>query len=254
MPFLRDRLSLYGGTALAFVYFPEIYRLSVDVDFNYHHLDEEDWGIVRDGIDRDLKRVLYTMRYKESDLSIDASYPLGRITVDSTSRGGLRDSFKIEVGYMRRIPILRQDSLESYRHPAGGEAFKILTPRRDELFANKWCTMLYRGSSRDLFDVHRIAELPIDIDTFRVCAVVDSLMRGPPKLNEVDANETIERIPVDSGLLNLLKRGSNDFSPDEARRLTKEFSKEIPIRLNEGSETRDQPIPRRSHFQARTNR
>ena len=110
-PFLRDRLSLYGGTALAFVFFPEIYRLSVDVDFNYRHIDDKDWGIVREGIDENLKRVLYSLRYSESDLSIDPSYPLGRITADYVSSGGLRDSFKVEVGYMRRIPVLREDQL-----------------------------------------------------------------------------------------------------------------------------------------------
>ena len=43
--FMRKRLSLYGGTALAFVHFDAIERLSVDIDFNYRHIDEEDWGV-----------------------------------------------------------------------------------------------------------------------------------------------------------------------------------------------------------------
>ncbi len=59
MPLLRDRLSLYGGTALAFVYFPETYRLSVDVDFSYRHNGDEDWGTVRKGIDGDMNAILY---------------------------------------------------------------------------------------------------------------------------------------------------------------------------------------------------
>ncbi len=42
--FLRDRLSLYGGTALNFIHFEEVPRLSVDLDFNYRHIDEGDWG------------------------------------------------------------------------------------------------------------------------------------------------------------------------------------------------------------------
>lgn len=32
--FLRNRLSLYGGTALNFIYAQEILRLSIDLDFN----------------------------------------------------------------------------------------------------------------------------------------------------------------------------------------------------------------------------
>ena len=225
VPFLRDRLSLYGGTALAFIHFPELYRLSIDVDFNYRHIDSEDWGIVRDRIDKDLKRVLYSLRYEAKDLSIDASWPLGRITVNYVSRGGLKDSFKVEVGYMRRIPVLREDTLLGYRHPSGG-AFKVLTPRSEELFANKWCTMLYRGSSLDLFDVYLISELPMDVEVFRVCAVVDSLMRGPPKLSEVDVHEVVGRIQVDSGLLNLLKKGLS-FSKGKARGRVAEFSEGV---------------------------
>jgi predicted nucleotidyltransferase component of viral defense system len=42
--FLSVRLSLYGGTAFAFVYSDEILRLSVDLDFNYRHMDGRDWG------------------------------------------------------------------------------------------------------------------------------------------------------------------------------------------------------------------
>jgi predicted nucleotidyltransferase component of viral defense system len=36
---LRNRLSLYGGTALTFIYSKEILRLSIDLDLNYRHLD-----------------------------------------------------------------------------------------------------------------------------------------------------------------------------------------------------------------------
>jgi predicted nucleotidyltransferase component of viral defense system len=32
IPFLRDRLSLYGGTALNLIHFSQLQRLSVDVD------------------------------------------------------------------------------------------------------------------------------------------------------------------------------------------------------------------------------
>lgn len=45
--FLRDRLSLYGGTALTFIYSKEILRLSIDLDLNYRHLNAEDWGEAR---------------------------------------------------------------------------------------------------------------------------------------------------------------------------------------------------------------
>ena len=59
IPFLIKRLSLYGGTALNLIHFPGIPRLSVDIDFNYRHVDEgKDWGDVRDKIDAAFKQVL----------------------------------------------------------------------------------------------------------------------------------------------------------------------------------------------------
>jgi len=57
--FLQDRLSLYGGTALTFIYSQEIFRLSVDLDLNYRHLDTKDWGEVRNEIDQKIKDLLY---------------------------------------------------------------------------------------------------------------------------------------------------------------------------------------------------
>ena len=132
---------------------------------------------------------------------------------------------------MRRIPVLREDNFLDYRHPAGGEAFKVLTPRREELFANKWCTMLFRGSSRDLFDVYKISELPMDEEVFRVCAVVDSLMREVPKLQDIDVNKVVGGISVDSALQNLLRRGVNSFSPAEARMRVIAFSRRQLLNL-----------------------
>jgi predicted nucleotidyltransferase component of viral defense system len=76
VPFMRKRLALYGGTALAFVHFDEIERLSVDIDFNYRHIDDADWGDVRDQIDANLKTVLYSLGYIDDDIRIDPSYSL----------------------------------------------------------------------------------------------------------------------------------------------------------------------------------
>ena len=149
--FLRDRLSLYGGTALALIHLDEVLRLSIDLDFNNRHLDEGDWGAVRDLIDDRIKRLLYVQEYRQEDLAVQATYPLEKITVQYENHLGQNDSFKIEIGYMRRIPILPRDFLAMLRHIATGEEFPVKTPQPEELYANKWCTLLYRGSSWDLF-------------------------------------------------------------------------------------------------------
>jgi len=111
--FLRRRLSLYGGTALAFIYSKRVLRLSIDLDLNYRHLDEKDWGEVRSEIDERIK---------------NPTYPLARITIQYNSSQGLRDNFKVEIGYMRRIPILKKDTLADFTHMGTQETFPNKDP------------------------------------------------------------------------------------------------------------------------------
>lgn len=225
--FLRDRLSLYGGTALALIHLDEILRLSIDLDFNYRHLDEGDWGVVREQIDDRIKRLLYAQGYKNEDLAVQATYPMGRTTVKYKNHLGQNDSFKIEIGYMRRIPILPRDSLAMFRHIATGEEFPVKTPQTEELYANKWCTLLYRGSSRDLFDVYRISKKGFRQDIFRKCATIDSLTRGQPKLYEIDVEKLVGSIPVDRALRNLLLRDLSKYDFKAVKQDVKEFSQEM---------------------------
>lgn len=206
--FMRNRLSLYGGTALAFMHFDAIERLSVDIDFNYRHIDEEDWGEIRDRIDSNIKTVLYALGYSDSEIRINSTHPLNRFTVKYRNHLGRPDEIKIETGYLRRIPILKEDKEYDFYHVGSHNRFKILTPIREELFGNKWCTMLYRGSSRDLFDVYRISKSVFDMDVFRRAAVFDSLMRGYPRLFDIDYREMIQGIRFDSSLLNMLFGGN----------------------------------------------
>jgi len=105
--FLRDHLSLYGGTALVFIYYKEIDRLSIDIDFNYRHLGKKDWEKVRNEIDQRIKVLLSRQEYEQDDIYINPSHPLVRFHVHYRSIQGLKDSFKIEIGYMRRYPILK---------------------------------------------------------------------------------------------------------------------------------------------------
>ncbi len=232
--FLRDRLSLYGGTAFTFIYSQEIQRLSIDIDLNYRQLDRKDWGEVRREIDERIKSLLYQQGYKRSDISIDPSYPLARIVVGYENHKGLNDSYNIEVGYMRRSPILRNDSLADFRHIGTGENFSIKTPIKEELMSNKWCTLLYRGSPRDLFDVFQITNMDIDHEVFRKCAVIDSLMRGEPKLYEIDVDKTIDSISIDPSLKNLLRVGAaTTLDIQNMIENSKEFSRSMMSYLDE---------------------
>ena len=224
--FLSDRLCLYGGTALTFIYYKEILRLSTDIDLNYRHLDTKDWGEVRNEIDKRIKELLYRKGYKDSDIAISPSYPLTRFTVQYTNTIRNKDNFAIEIGYMRRYPILKTDTTAAFKHIGTQESFQVKTPTKEELFANKWCALLYRKSSRDLFDVYQITKVNMDSAVFRKCAIIDSLMRGKPKLHEINIEETMNEIPIDSSLKNLLqieKPAKFDFNTivEQATKFTK---------------------------------
>lgn len=230
--FLRDRLSLYGGTALAFIYSKQILRLSVDLDLNYRHLDAKDWGEVRNEIDERIKALLYRQGYEKSDIAISPTYPLARFTLQYTNTLGLKDNFKIEIGYMRRYPILKTDSLATFKHIGTQETFQIKTPIKEELFANKWCALLYRKTPRDLFDIYQITKMNMKPTVFRKCAIIDSLMRGRPKLQDIKIEETINKIPIDSSLRNLLHAERFlRFDFNEMRKQTTKFSKSIIANL-----------------------
>jgi predicted nucleotidyltransferase component of viral defense system len=222
--FLSDRLSLYGGTALTFIYLPQILRLSIDLDFNYRHIDTPDWGEVRKEIDEKLKEIIYRQKYNEKAVAINASYPLTRFTIKYLNTLGSEDSVKIEIGYLRRTPIFKTDTSADFNHIGTQETFKVKTPQKEELFANKWCTLLYRKTPRDLFDTYQITRMKINRENFRKCAVIDSLTHEKPRIYQIDTG-FIEEIPIDSSLRNLLQtQNIQKYNFTEIARTVKEFT------------------------------
>ncbi len=100
--FLSDRLCFYGGTALNFIHYNEVPRLSVDLDFNYRHIDKgKDWGDVRTDIDRLLMRILTDIGYKDEQVKVQAQYPLGRMDIKYVTGNELDDNIKLETGFSK---------------------------------------------------------------------------------------------------------------------------------------------------------
>lgn len=228
--FISKRLSLYGGSALNFIHFKSVPRLSVDLDFNYRQVGNEDWGKAREEIDDRLKKILRSLGY--TDIAIQAKYPLSRMEISYKNVQNLKDTFKIEIGYMRRIPLLSKDVSDNFFHIGREERFSVLTPQKEELFSNKFCTMLSRGNGRDLFDVHQITELEMDADIFRKCVVIESLMHVEQKLYEMDTDSIINSIQMDDRLMNLLRK--RKIPPDITSKVAKFAVKNIrQLSLNE---------------------
>ncbi len=177
---LSSFLSLYGGTALNLLHIKPLPRLSEDLDFNYRHSGSEDWGDVRDRIDEAIKRILYDKGYVRDDIRIQPRFNLGRFQIHYRTSDGVKDSFKIEIGYTRRIPDARSDSRLTFEHPIDGRKVEVLTPITEELFANKWCTMISRmgklGYPRDLFDVAGFSNIDVDRSLFIDLVMLEALL------------------------------------------------------------------------------
>jgi predicted nucleotidyltransferase component of viral defense system len=173
---LKDHLSFLGGTALNFLYL-NAPRLSVDLDFNYRQMDKRDWGEIRDDIDRETKRILYDLGYVEEDVKIQPTYNLCRFYIQYINTKGVKDSIKIETGYMRRIPILKSDTFKEFIHPLTDQRIEVKTPLKEELFANKYCTMFSRKSisARDIYDVYSISSAEFDIPLFIDVVLIESI-------------------------------------------------------------------------------
>jgi predicted nucleotidyltransferase component of viral defense system len=197
-PLLSGTLALGGGTALNMLHVSPTPRLSEDLDFNFRHVEERDWGIVRDDVDRRLKGVLYGLGYTRDDVRIQAKWNLGRFHVHYRALTGTIGSLKVEIGYMRRMPILEGDIRLPFVHPIHGTEAMVKTPQREEQFASKVCTLVSRKGEysypRDHFDVRTISLQEFDWDLLVDLVMIDSLMDGlnlesvrprPPDLDHV---------------------------------------------------------------------
>lgn len=177
--FLSNRLSLYGGTALNFLYLDQP-RLSEDIDFNYRHIDEEDWGKVRDKIDEDLKWIIDSLGYEDEQLKINPKHNQCRFHLSYTSKRRIENDIKIEIGYMRRYPDLKEDTVKSFEHLTKGKKIEVMTPKKEELFANKFATMISRSrpylNPRDIFDVHSISRETFDRRLFLELVAIETIM------------------------------------------------------------------------------
>lgn len=174
--FLKERLSLYGGTAINLVRVKKIPRLSVDIDFNYREPYGVDWGQERDMI----KRVFKDLGYPDDSVKVQPSYPLSRLEVKYETDIGYSSSVKVETGYLRRFPILIKDEICEFTHPSSGQQTEILTPKKEELYANKFCTLFSRSDNivngRDLFDVWTISNQSFDPNLFMDSLFVETVL------------------------------------------------------------------------------
>lgn len=169
--FLRERLVLKGGTAVNLFYL-ELARLSVDIDFNYiGQLSREEMQRERSEIVRATEEITKALGYKLQKNHDD--YALNEWFLTYQNHMGSPDQIQVEINFLMRATALAPQLRQAI--PIGDEPvceFPVLAI--EELFAGKIKAMIDRKHPRDLYDLFRLgkARLNYDSDLMRKLTVL----------------------------------------------------------------------------------
>ncbi|KXA88747.1 hypothetical protein AKJ61_04265 [candidate division MSBL1 archaeon SCGC-AAA259B11] len=136
-----------------------------------------------------------------------------------SGRTGRRDELKLEIGYLQRLPSLREDVKAQLHRVGKDKPIEVLTPRKEELFAGKLIVGVGRRTPRDVFDAATISDLEFDPTLLKKCTVLKGLT-GEIRINELNPDRVFETVDIDTALSNLLRRDlldTIDFERIKAR-------------------------------------
>lgn len=156
-PFLGDRLTLKGGTALN-LFFGRAPRLSVDLDFNYvGAVDRAQMQEDRPHLERALEQIATGEEYR---IQRAAEEHAGRKFYLNYWNGlGTEDRIEVDVNYMFRTalcpPTLRNGWTPDQDAPCRARLAGL-----EEVMAGKLLALLDRVAARDLYDVAWLASTP----------------------------------------------------------------------------------------------
>lgn len=127
-----------------------------------------------------MKWIISSLGYEDGQLNINPKLNQCRFHLSYTSERGIGSDIKIEIGYMRRFPDLKNDNFKSFNHLLKGKKIEVMTPKKEELFANKFATMISRSKTylnpRDIFDVHSISKERFDQRLFLELVALETIM------------------------------------------------------------------------------
>lgn len=152
-PFLKNRIALKGGTALNLFYF-NVPRLSVDIDFNYIGAVEKSKMLLeRPLIEKALESVFSKLNFYT--IKIPQKHAGGKWRLKYKSYINEQGNLEVDLNYMFRLPFYSPERKNSKL--IGNNYIKnILLINYKEIAAGKLTALLARKASRDLFDVYNL--------------------------------------------------------------------------------------------------
>lgn len=156
-----DALAFKGGTALAKVYFPQVWRLSEDLDFAF---EGQDFEAVTSGLDE-----VFTKLRKASGIKFSLKDQFA-----NPSYLQLRISYDAVIGKnWAKVDITKEDVLAEVGHVQLSRIytdypdFAIRVEALEEIFAEKLRALLERNKSRDYYDAWRLCSGDFQKDVVR---------------------------------------------------------------------------------------
>jgi hypothetical protein len=186
--FLRNNLTLKGGTALNFIYlnFP---RLSIDIDFDYTgKLTKDEMMEQRPQIEKEIKDTALKFECKIKDRG--SSYIISRKSLQYQTTRNTKDHVIIEINYLDRIPLGDREIRKFPSIFPDISSFKVATYSIEELIAQKSITCLNRYESRDLYDINILSQQEISLKEIQTYATIYFCISGnnnKPDISKVDS-------------------------------------------------------------------
>ena len=215
--------ALKGGTALNFIYL-DIPRLSVDLDLNFiGSLEKKEMLARRKDIPGEIAILADSLGYRMTQRP--SSYIMERYVLRYKKLSGLPDSIRLEFNFLERVPFIRIVR-RSFEHIFEFEKFEINTYTIEEIGAMKTKAMVERLYARDIFDMHRVSRLKMNLILLRKLMILYVLMAR----KEPDAKDIISRIKQYDGseitrsVGPFIRRGKEkDLNPAEIKKTLSDF-------------------------------
>jgi len=152
-----DSLVFKGGTALSKIYFPEIWRLSEDLDFS---LLDDNFSIISDSVEKILKLIT-----KKSGITFNLkskySNP-GYLQLKIQYHGIIGRNW-IKADFMKNDIVAKPVKKSPKKEYSDYEDFSIKVESLEEIFCSKLRTVIERKKCRDFFDLWKLTKLTVDI-------------------------------------------------------------------------------------------
>jgi len=170
------KLAFKGGTCLKKVYFGNVGRFSMDLDFTSLGISLEE---LKQGLRQSLdKRSYYDIEFQIAEENVRVGFGAGGesyLAIVHYAHSWNAKEFTLEVSY-REEPLLPLQEVflydEMYFKFCEFPRFAVRCLQKEELLAEKLRATFQRLRARDLYDLYLFSERPFDKDLVRKLAVV----------------------------------------------------------------------------------